>query len=189
MQLNIFQIIFNATCQLMLCDPNWSFSTEYTFTSKTSFSSPLSPFLSLKLAVCASFAQEKKKLNSLFRKLFCYCPCSTCNTAVAQNLRLHFSRKLQKKRYRKFSHLFSHSFLKKLAHVLIRKRVSNFNLPSMHHTCIQQKNFVSSRCFLGNARAKVALHTCSQLFPALIARLKKIFGARAKRFAKSNCSN
>jgi hypothetical protein len=45
----------------------------------------------------------------------------------------------------------------------------------MHTNCKTQKNFVSSRCFLGNARAKVALHTCSQLFPALIARLEKIF--------------
>jgi hypothetical protein len=45
----------------------------------------------------------------------------------------------------------------------------------MHHNCKTQKNFVSSRCFLENARAKVALHTCSQLFPALIARLEKIF--------------
>jgi len=114
----------------MLCDPNWSYSTEYTFTSKTSFSSPLSPFPLSEASSLRVFRSGEKKIEPPFsqallllslqqycsgskpsRKLFCYCPCS--NTAVAQNLRLHFSRKLQKKRYRKFSHLFFAFFSQK----------------------------------------------------------------------------
>jgi hypothetical protein len=124
---------------------------------------PTPPSLAQMLAARASFAQEKNKWKPPFSQALL--------PAILQWLKTFAYTFLENCR----KNLFSHSFLKKLAHVLIRKRVSNFNLPSMHHNCKTQKNFVSSRCFLGNARAKVALHTCSQLFPALIARLKKIF--------------
>ncbi len=166
--------IFNATCQIMLCNQKCSYCTKDTFTSKTSFRSPPPP-----LAQSASLKTH-----------FCASPSATVLAAIPQRLETFahtFLENCRKKRFWKFSHLFFPSFLEKPGSRFELKKgdkfQSSFNSsPTLKNT----KIFCLLSLLPWETRAQKwpCAHTCSQLFPALIAWLEKIF-VRAQKVCET----
>ena len=97
----------------MLCDPNWSYSTECTFTSKTSFSSPLSPFPLSEASSLRVFRSGEKKIEPPFSQALLLLSLQQYCSGSKPSLTL-FSKIAEKKISKIFSSFFRILFSKSL---------------------------------------------------------------------------
>ncbi len=97
----------------MLCDPNWSYSTKYTFTSKTSFSSPFSPFPLSEASCLRVFSSGEKKIEPPFSQAFLPLSLQQYCSGSKPSLTL-FSKIAEKKILKIFSSFFRILFSKSL---------------------------------------------------------------------------